>query len=117
MDNTGQVIRRSLWIAEGELAKQAVKDENKIILCSPHLLLKETDGKLKVFSTKSDNPKILIHINRRFYKKTRSEYLVFKQGIPSSDTEMEQEEPEPHPRAIKLYVFQGVIYRKTRQKR
>ena len=48
----------------------------------------------------------------RFYKATRSGYLVFDRGAHGGERP-EEEEPEPEPRAIFLYEYLGVIYRRT----
>ena len=55
MDTAGQIVRRSSHIAEGELVKQAIKEANRLILSSPHLLRKDANGILRIFSTETDN--------------------------------------------------------------
>ena len=48
----------------------------------------------------------------RFYKVMRSGYLIFDRGAHGGKRP-EEEGPEPQPRAIHLYEYLGVIYRRT----
>ena len=47
----------------------------------------------------------------RFYKVTQNGYLVFHKGAHGGERP-EEEDPEPQPRAITLYKYLGVIYRR-----
>ena len=80
MDITGQGIRRSTRIANVTLIQQAIKEENRLFLQSPHLLKKDVGGTLQIFSTKLVDNLTWFAIGLRFYKGTQSGYLVFDRG-------------------------------------
>ena len=110
MDITG--LRRSARIANKTVIRQAIKEENRLFLRSPHLLKQDKEGNLKIFSTQLLNDLSWFASGARFYKVTQSGYLVFDRGAHGGERP-EEEEPEPQPRAIYLYEHLGVIYRRT----
>ena len=78
MDITG--LRRSARIANETVIRQAIKEENRLFLRSPHLLKQDKEGNLKIFSTQLLNDLSWFASGARFYKVTRSGYLVFDRG-------------------------------------
>ena len=112
MESAGQGRRRSARIENNTLIQQAITEENRLVLRSPHLLKKDAGGTLKIFSTELVKDLFWVGSGSRFYKRTRSGYLVFDTGAHWGEGP-EEEVPEPEPRAITLYEHRGVIYRRT----
>lgn len=111
MESAGQGSRRSARIANNTTIQQAITEENRLFLRTPHLLKKDAGGTLQIFSTELVKDLFWVGSGLRFYKRTRSRYLVFDKGAHWGEGP-EEEEPEPEPRAITLYEHLGVIYRR-----
>ena len=111
MESAGQGRRRSARIEYNTLIQQATTEENRLFLRTPHLLKKDAGGTLKIFSTEAVKDLFWVGSGSRFYKRTRSGYLVFDKGAHWGEGP-EEEEPDPEPRAITLYEHLGGIYRR-----
>ena len=111
MESTDQGRRRSERIANNTLIQQAITEENRLFLRTPHPLKKDAGGTLQIFSTKLVKDLFWVGNGSRLYKVTRSEYLVFDRGAHGGEVP-EEEDPAPEPRAITLYEYLGVIYRR-----
>ena len=105
MASTRQRSRRSI-------AQQVIKVENRLFLKTPHLLRKAARGNLHIYSTAVGESTLWVGHGRRFYKRTLSGNLVFDAALYGGQGP-EEEDQETQARAITLFVYQGVLYRRT----
>jgi len=105
--------RTSQRIINAEICQAAGKEENRLILLGGQLLQRSPSRELIFFGNISSGRLKWRH--GRFYQKTGDGHYIFDAGTHNGSQEQaEEEDPEPEPKAIKLYYYEGKLYRQTK---
>ena len=86
-------------------------ETNKLFLDGDRLYQRQRSDKLKLVDNVFCNDNRLIHVNGRFYRETKSRYLIQERGVRPQGCPTR---PKNHPRIITWYGSQGLVYKKTK---